>query len=155
MMARSAVPSIETSSDSPCSASPYALRILPQSLRAIPGDSAKRDQWPLQAQRVGCCGACPRARHDATGKRQVRSASYSVSVNFRLTAATLDFHVNVVLRNFDDRWLAVADIGGDKEVGFGSTALEALEASLASLGPAAAERLLADPQLLPINHDVR
>ena len=77
-----------------------------------------------------------------------------VSVNFRLTADGLEFHVDVALRNFDGRWLAVASVGGDQELGFGRTARGALAASLSSLGPAAAERLLADRQLLQIPQDV-
>ena len=66
-----------------------------------------------------------------------------VSVNFRLTAADLDFYVDVALRSFDGRWLAVAELGGDKEVGLGRSAREALAASLSSLGAQAASSLMA------------
>lgn len=74
-----------------------------------------------------------------------------VSVNLRLSAAELDFHVDVALRSFDDRWLAVADIAGDKEIGLGRTARSALAASLATLGAQAVDRFLADPQLLALS----
>src|SRR5688500_11516127 len=60
-----------------------------------------------------------------------------VSVNFRIVASQLDFHVDVYPRNFEGRWLAVADIGGDHEIGLGWSAREAL-AALATL-----ERMLA------------
>lgn len=65
-------------------------------------------------------------------------------VNFRLTADTLDFYVDVRLRNFGGRWLAVADIAGEQEVGLGRSARAALGACLLSLGRAAAESLLTD-----------
>ena len=78
-----------------------------------------------------------------------------VSVNFRIGAPPLDFYVDVRLRNFDGRWLAVADIGGDRELGLGRTAREALVASLASLGAIATAALLADPQLHTVSKSFR
>ena len=63
-------------------------------------------------------------------------------MNFRLTAAALDFYVDVRLRDFNGQWLAVADIAGEYEMGLGSSAREALEACLSSLGRTAAEGLL-------------
>lgn len=77
-----------------------------------------------------------------------------VSVNFRIGAPTLDFYVDVRLRNFGGRWLAVADISGDHEIGLGRTAREALTASLSSLGSAAARALLADPRLIGVSKHV-
>lgn len=77
-----------------------------------------------------------------------------VSVNFRIGAPTLDFYVDVRLRNFDGRWLAVADISGDREIGLGRSGREALAASLSSLGQAATTALLADPQLIGVSHEV-
>jgi hypothetical protein len=77
-------------------------------------------------------------------------------MNFRLTATGLDFYVDVALRNFAQptgdagaggRWLAVAEICGDREIGLGRSAREALAASLAPLGAEASTSLLADPQL--------
>lgn len=77
-----------------------------------------------------------------------------VSVNFRIGAPNLDFYVDVRLRNFGGRWLAVADIAGEHEVGLGSSPREALAASLSSLGATAAAALLADPQLIGVSSSV-
>lgn len=76
-------------------------------------------------------------------------------MNLRIDAVTLDFYVDIRLRNFDGRWLAVADISGDHEIGLGRSAREALAASLASLGPAATASLLADPQVIGVSEEVR
>jgi hypothetical protein len=78
-----------------------------------------------------------------------------VTVQFALRAPSLDFWVDVRLRNFDGRWLAVADIADEHEVGLGASAREALAAALSCLGPRAAEALLADPQLLSVSRAVR
>src|SRR5687767_10465577 len=104
-----------------------------------------------------------------------------VSVNFRISAPHLDFYVDVRLRNFGDpkgadcsgdpegahasgdphgaddaggRWLAVADIAGEREIGLGRSPREALTASLSSLGAQATTALLADPQLIGISGSV-
>jgi hypothetical protein len=77
-----------------------------------------------------------------------------VSVNFRLTASDLDFWVDVRLRSFGDRWIAVADIGGDPEIGVGATAREALAGSLGSLGDRAATAFLADAQLFGVSRNI-
>ena len=68
-------------------------------------------------------------------------------MQFRLSAPELDLSVDVRLRSFGDRWIAAAEIAGDRELGLGSSAREALTAALASLGQAASEALLADPAL--------
>lgn len=73
-----------------------------------------------------------------------------VSVNFRIGAPHLDFYVDVRLRNFDGRWLAVAYIAGEHEIGLGRSTREALASSLSSLGAAAATALMDDPQLLRV-----
>jgi hypothetical protein len=73
-----------------------------------------------------------------------------VSVNFRISAPSLDFHVDVRLRCLEGRWLSVADIAGEHEIGLGRTAREALASSLSSLGAAATTALLADPQLIGV-----
>ena len=78
-----------------------------------------------------------------------------VSVNFRLTSDELGLQVDVRLRRLDDRWLAVADFGGEHEVGIGASARTALSAALASLGPRAASGLLADPQLFSVSANLR
>lgn len=68
-------------------------------------------------------------------------------MNFRLSASLLDFYVDVHLYSFEERWLAVAEIADEREIGFGRTATEALAASLSSLGSRTADALMADPQL--------
>lgn len=55
-------------------------------------------------------------------------------VGCRLSSPSLDFSVDVRLRDFGGRWLAVADIAGEREMGLGRTARDALVASLSSLG---------------------
>lgn len=76
-------------------------------------------------------------------------------MNFRIGAPNLDFYVDVCLRRFNGRWLAVAYIGGEHEIGLGRSAREALTASLTCLGPTAATALLADPQLIGVSRQVR
>jgi hypothetical protein len=78
-----------------------------------------------------------------------------VSVNFRLTSPELGLDVAVRLRELDGRWLAVADYGGDPEVGLGATARAALSAALGTLGPRAAATLMADPELFGISAELR
>lgn len=72
-------------------------------------------------------------------------------MNFRISAPTLDFYIDLRLRDFDGRWLAVADISGDQEIGLGRSPREALAASLASLGADASAALLTDPQLIGVS----
>jgi hypothetical protein len=78
-----------------------------------------------------------------------------VSANFRLTSAELDLDVAVRLRQLGDRWLAVAEFGGEPEVGIGASARVALAASLATLGERAAATLMADPSLLGVSVEIR
>ena len=70
-----------------------------------------------------------------------------MDVEFRLTAPAVDFWVDVRLRSWGDRWLAVADIAGEPEMGLGGSARQALEGALASLGLQTARAFLADPSL--------
>lgn len=67
-------------------------------------------------------------------------------MQLRLRASALDFWVDVRLCSFGGRWIAVADIGGEPELGLAGTVREALEDSLSSLGPSAAAKLLEDPR---------
>lgn len=53
----------------------------------------------------------------------------------RLTRASLDFWVDVRLRAFDGRWLAVALLAVGPEPGTGDRPEEALAAALAVFGP--------------------
>ena len=74
-----------------------------------------------------------------------------VSVNGSLASAELGIEVDIRLRQLDGRWLAVADFGGEPEVGIGPTPRASLAAALASLGDRAATALMADPQLLGLS----
>ena len=78
-----------------------------------------------------------------------------VSVNFRLASHELGLEVQVSLRELDGRWLAVADFGGDPEVGLGPSAREALSAALGTLGPRAASVLMANPGLFGVSAELR
>lgn len=72
-------------------------------------------------------------------------------MQFRLTAAGLDFWVDVRLRSWGGRWLAVAELGGDPEIGLGRTARQALEGALASLGRHATRAFLTDTALIALS----
>jgi hypothetical protein len=78
-----------------------------------------------------------------------------VSVKFRLRASSLNFWVDVRLRSFGGRWVAVAVMAGDRELGLGATARAARTPALSALGPSTAAELLADPQLLDVSRMVR
>lgn len=79
-----------------------------------------------------------------------------MNVEFRLTAPAMDFWVDVRLCSLGggDRWLAVADIAGEPEIGLGLTARRAIEGALAALGPQTAQAFLADPALLAASADI-
>jgi hypothetical protein len=51
--------------------------------------------------------------------------------HLRLTHPDLDFWIDVRVREFDGRWLAVADLADQPEVGVGWTVEEALEDAFA------------------------
>ena len=74
-----------------------------------------------------------------------------VSINTRLSSEELGLDLEIRLRQLDGRWLAVADFGGQPEVGIGGTPRVALAAALATLGERAAAILMADPQLLGVS----
>ena len=78
-----------------------------------------------------------------------------VNVNARLSSAELSLDVGIRIRQLDGRWLAVAEFGGQREVGIGATARTALAAALATLGDRAAAALMADPQLFGISAAIR
>ena len=78
-------------------------------------------------------------------------APHLVSVNTRLTSTELGLDVAIRLRQLDGRWLAVADFGGEPEVGIGASPRTALAAALATLGTRAAATLMADPQLFAVS----
>jgi hypothetical protein len=74
-----------------------------------------------------------------------------VSLNFRLGSPELGLEVAVRLRELGGRWLAVADFGGEPEVGIGPTPRGALVAALATLGQRTAAMLMADPALFGVS----
>lgn len=78
-----------------------------------------------------------------------------VSVNARLASQELGLDVAIRIRQLEGRWLAVAEFGGEPEVGIGATPRAALAASLATLGERAAAVLMADPQLFGLSAEVR
>lgn|GEM_PF-3416774 len=57
----------------------------------------------------------------------------------RLTHPDLDFWIDVRVREFDGRWLAVADLVDVPEIGVGETASQALANALAVFGEATAD----------------
>ena len=78
-----------------------------------------------------------------------------VSVNARFAVEELGLDVDIRLRELDGRWMAVADFGGDPEVGIGSTARDALAASLATLGRRTAAAVMANPALFGASAQLR
>lgn len=74
-----------------------------------------------------------------------------ISVNARIGSEQLGIEAEIRLRELEGRWLAVADFGGEPEVGIGATPRAALSAALATLGDRAAAALMADPQLLAVS----
>jgi hypothetical protein len=74
-----------------------------------------------------------------------------VSVNTRLVCDDLGLDLAIRLRQLDGRWLAVAEIAGEPEVGSGATPRVALAAALATLGERAAAIVMADPQLFAVS----
>jgi hypothetical protein len=60
--------------------------------------------------------------------------------------------VSAVMEN--DGW-PIAEIAGEPEVGLGHSALGALDAALSSLGVAAVQALMADPQPLAVSRRLR
>jgi hypothetical protein len=74
-----------------------------------------------------------------------------VSINFRIGSVELGLDVNVRLRELNGRWLAVAEFGGEPEVGIGATPRAALSASLATLGDRTTATLMADPELFGVS----
>lgn len=91
------------------------------------------------------------ARHDPTMDQQPSL----VSVNVRLGSKELGLDVQVKLRDLGERWLAVAEVGGDPEVGIGATPRAALAAALSTLGDRATAVLMADPQLFGASAAIR
>jgi hypothetical protein len=77
-----------------------------------------------------------------------------VHVDFKLSASRLGFSVDVRLRSWADRWIAVAEIDGEPEIGLGRNARQALEGALASLGQRVSSAILSDPALLAASAEI-
>jgi hypothetical protein len=92
-----------------------------------------------------------KCRDGRANRRAIGEESYPFAVRVRIEAPNLDFYVDVRLRNFEGRCLAVAQIAGDPEVGVGMSATEAVTSSLSSLGPRAAA-LMSDPRLWDVTN---
>ena len=97
----------------------------------------------------------PRAVTVARHHRGMDQKPRLVSVNARLASKELSLDVEIRLRQLNGRWLAVADFGGEPEIGIGASARVALAAALATLGERAAATLMADPQLLGVSVTLR
>lgn len=82
---------------------------------------------------------------------EVHGQPHLVSVNARIGSEELGLQAEIRIRQLDGRWLAVADFGGEPEVGIGATPRIALAAALASLGERSAAVLMADPQLFGLS----
>jgi hypothetical protein len=78
-----------------------------------------------------------------------------ISANAHLRAGQFGIEVDIRLRQLDGRWLAVADFGGDPEVGIGPTPRAALVAALGTLPERAATALMADPELFGLSAAIR
>ena len=63
-------------------------------------------------------------------------------LRMRLSSPELDFWVDVSVFNKEHRWLAIAMVGGEAEIGTGTSAVEATKIALAELGPEASRSLL-------------
>ena len=59
-----------------------------------------------------------------------------------MTHPALDFWIDVRVRDFDGRWLAVADIADEPELGTGETRRDALIAALSCFGSELAPELV-------------
>ncbi len=68
--------------------------------------------------------------------------------HLHLSHPELDFWIDVRLREFDRRWLAVADLADTPEVGTGETPAEALRGALAPFETKLAEEFAASPAVL-------
>ena len=69
------------------------------------------------------------------------------AMKLRLAAASVPFWVDVTVRDFGGRWLAVAQLAGEFELGVGTSARAALADAIACLGADAQDALLAAAEL--------
>ncbi len=78
----------------------------------------------------------PHAR-DATPERTMRQMQHP-----RLTHPDLDFWIDVRIREFDGRWLAVADLTDTPEIGTGEEPRAALQDALRPFAPRLRDELV-------------
>lgn len=83
---------------------------------------------------------------DATGSGWIR---------FRLSAGRAEISADVSLREVGERWVSIADAGGDQRTGIGSTPRAAVVASLGALRPGDIREMLADLRLLDVSLRIR
>jgi hypothetical protein len=83
-----------------------------------------------------------------SGGYVTRSIMASVETRV-LSAANLDFWVEVRLFGHHGRWIAVASIAGDLELGWGRSIGAAVTTALSSLGPDAVRDLLRGTPMRP------
>ena len=69
--------------------------------------------------------------------------------HLRLTHSELDFWIDVRLREWDGKWLAVADLADEPDIGTSQDPREAVREALTALGPRLASELAADAPLAP------
>lgn len=67
--------------------------------------------------------------------------------SLRLTHPAIDLWIDVRLREFDGRWLAVADLADEPDVGISEDPWEAVRDALLALGPRLANELAASTDL--------
>lgn len=74
--------------------------------------------------------------------------------DFRLQSPLLGFWVDVRLRSFNNRWIAVAEICGEQEMGLADDPRQALAKALASLGGQAVNALLTNAPKMGPEHEL-
>ena len=72
------------------------------------------------------------------------------ALTFRLTAPSDRLEVDLLLRPFGERWVAVAESADSREVGVGADPRAAVTASLGRFRPRARAEMLADLSLLEV-----
>lgn len=76
-------------------------------------------------------------------------------IEFEVASAALGYGVWVRLQETAGRWLATTQCLGNRHLGLGATAREALAAACGPLGPRSAAILMADPALFGASLRIR
>jgi hypothetical protein len=104
------------------------------SLESLPLASDQPYLWPC----------APGGQQNHASKHTVIALEHTPRMQrARLRSPDLDFWVVITVIGSDDRWLAVAWIGGDAEVGYGDKSASAVADALSSLGSGATADLMA------------